>query len=400
MKIDRIECINLRFEYDPAKRFRYSGGLCTARVTSLVLVHTDDGKVGIGSCYSYPALVHTIVKQHLEPLLRGRDAADVEGLWKLMYGQSLWYGRKGAAVSALGAIDVALWDLRGKAADKPVWELLGGSGVTAVPAYASALLWRDTPAQAAEEAAGHAARGFRRMKMRMGKSEAYDTGAVRAVRAAVGPSVDVMVDAGMRYHPELARRVAQTLRDCSVFWFEEPFEPGDLASFRELGGAAAIGVSVAAGENEFGVDGFAELIATGGVDIVQADASRAGGITVVAQVARMAREAGIRIAPHTWSDAVAVMANAHCIGATSNGVTVEVDQTGNPFIESLLVEPLTIRDGMLQMSKKPGLGVELDAKVVAKFTMPDPTAMPDGRYSDFTFGGASMTPAGTYIELE
>lgn len=399
MKIDRIECLNLRFEYDVNKRFRYSGGLCTARVTSLVLVHADNGQIGIGSCYSYPAIVHTIIKQHLEPLLRGRDASDVEGLWNFMHGQSLWYGRKGAATSALGAIDVALWDLRGKAAGKPVHELLSTSSQLSVPAYASALLWRDTPAQAAEEAVMHKERGFRRMKMRMGKSEEYDTSAVRAVRAAVGPEVDVMVDAGMRYHPELARRVARTLRDCKVFWFEEPFAPEDYASFRALGGAKAIGVSVAAGENEFGVDGFDALIASGGVDIVQADVSRAGGITVVSKVAKMARDAGVRLAPHTWSDAVAVTANAHCLAATPNGVTVEVDQTGNPFIESLLVEPLQIRDGMLKLSRKPGLGVELDMKMVERYKLADAGSMPDGRYSDFTFGTAMQTPAGPYVEL-
>ncbi len=400
MKIDRIECVNLRFEYEESKRFRYSGGMCTARVTSLVLVHTDDGRVGIGSCYAQPALTYLIVKNHLEPLLRGQDATDIQGLWDLMYGQTLWFGRKGVAMSTLGAIDVALWDLKGKREGKPVWELLGGKGVTGVPAYASGLLWKETPEQAAQEAAVHVARGFKRMKMRMGQSEAYDTAAVRAVRKAVGPKIDVMVDAGMRYHPKLAQRVGKTLTECGVFWFEEPFGPEDYASFRKLREMGGAGVSIAAGENECGVDGFAELIATGGVDIVQADASRAGGITVVHKVAKMAAAAGLRIAPHTWSDAVAVTANAHCLGAAPNAVTVEVDQTGNPFIEKLLAEPLAIKDGILKVTNKPGLGLELDEKVVKQYTMPDPLVVPDGRYSDLTFGKQYLTPAGPYLELE
>ncbi len=401
-KIERIECMNLRFEYEKSKQFRYSGGLCTARVTSLVRVHTSDGRVGIGSCYAQPALTYLIVKKHLEPLLCGQDAGDIQRVWDLMYGQTLWYGRKGVAMSSLGAIDVALWDLKGKREGKPVWELLGGQGVVerGVPAYASGLLWKETPEQAAEEATMHVARGFKRMKMRMGKSESYDTAAVKAVRKAVGPKVDVMVDAGMRYHPVLAQRVGRTLKECGVFWFEEPFEPGDYAGFKKLGEMGGAGVSIAAGENEFGVDGFAELMATGGVDIVQADVSRAGGISVVHAVAKMALAKGLRIAPHTWSDAVAVMANAHCVGAATNGVTVEVDQTGNPFIEKLLVEPLEIKNGVLKMSKKPGLGVEVDEAVVKQYAMADPLEMPSGRYSDLTFGGEFLTPAGVYEERD
>ena len=397
MRIDHVESVNLRFEYPSEKRFRYSAGLCTARVTSLVFVRTDDGRTGIGSCYSHPGLVDLVINHQLAPLLRGKDASDVEGLWRLMNGITLWYGRKGAALSALGGIDVALWDLRGKAAGKPVWELLGGRGVQGCPAYASALLWKDTPAQLAEEAGTLAARGFHRMKMRMGQSEAYDTQAVRAVRKAVGPSVDVMTDAGMRYHVALARRVGRVLEECKAFWFEEPFAPDDIDSYAELRGT--VGVPIAAGENEFGVDGFRELVRAKAVDIVQADASRAGGITPIAAVARLAREAGLRFAPHTWSDAVAVIANAHVVAASPNGVTVELDQTGNPFIERLLLEPLRVRDGMLALSNRPGLGVEIDMNEVDRLRMPDQRFVPDGRYSDLVFGRDFLTPPGAYKEL-
>lgn len=397
MRIDHVESVNLRFEYAPEKRFRYSAGHCTARVTSLVFVRTDDGKTGIGSCYSHPGLVDLVINHQLAPLLRGKDASDVERLWRLMNGITLWYGRKGAALSALGGIDVALWDLRGKAAGKPVWELLGGRGVKGCPAYASALLWKDSPAQLAEEAGTLAARGFRRMKMRMGQSEAYDTEAARAVRKAVGPGIDVMTDAGMRYNVALARRVGRVLDECKAFWFEEPFEPHDIDSYAMLRGT--VGVPIAAGENEFGVDGFRELIRAKAVDIVQADASRAGGITPVAAVARMAHDAGLRFAPHTWSDAFAVMANAHVVAASPNGITVELDQTGNPFIERLLVEPLAIRDGVLAISNRPGLGVDVDMKAVDRLRMPDQRLVPNGRYSDLVFGPEFLTPPGPYKEL-
>ena len=128
MKIDHVETITLRFEY--ADGFQYAGGKCTARVTSLVLVHTDTGHVGIGAAYSHPGLVHLIVQEQLAPLLIGEDPTDVEALWQRMYRVTRWYGRKGAAMSAIGAIDTACWDLRGKSLGKPVWQLLGGERPT------------------------------------------------------------------------------------------------------------------------------------------------------------------------------------------------------------------------------------------------------------------------------
>ena len=396
MKIDRIDVHNLRFEYAPEHRFQYGGGRCTARVTTLVAVYTACGQVGFGSAYTHPAIAHLVIKHQLEPLLRGRNATDVEAMWRTMYGVTRWYGRKGAAMSALGALDTAFWDLRGKARGEPVWAMLGGKGGTC-PAYASALLWKDDPAELAAEAAALVARGFHRVKMRMGKSEAYDTQAVAIVREAIGPDRDMMADAGMRYHVDLARRVGRALEAHRVFWFEEPFAPEDLDAYAALRGT--VGVPIAAGENEFGVQGFAELIHRGAVDIVQPDASRCGGLSEVVRTAHLAGEAGLRFAPHTWSDALAVVANAHVVAAMPHGLTVEIDQTGNPFIDTLLREPLVVRDGMLDLGDRPGLGVEPDMSVVDRLRIADPLDVPDGTYSDMVFGAAHLTPAGPYEEL-
>ena len=313
----------------------------------------------------------------------------MEGLWERMYGLTRWYGRKGAAMSALGGVDTALWDLRGKAAGKPVWALLGGERSTC-PAYASGLLWNDIEALAAE-AAGHIESGFRRVKLRMARSEEYDREAVRAVRAAIGPGGDVMVDASMRYHLELARRMGEFLAEQQVFWYEEPFQPEDLDSYVALRGTVEVPVS--AGENEFGLQGFRELIRVGAVDIVQPDASRCGGISEVWRVGQLAREHGLRVATHSWSDAVAVVANAHAVAALPNGITVEVDRTGTPFIDELLVGGLCISEGLLELGDAPGLGIELDMGVVERLRMEDPLAMPDGLYSDMVFGeGRFMQP--------
>lgn len=395
MKIDHIDVIHLRFEYPPAKRFLYAGGTCTARLTSLIRVHTDTGKVGIGSAYTHPGIVELVVKRQLEPLLRGQDPREVEYLWQRMYAITRWYGRKGGALSALGGLDIAFWDLRGQAEGKSIRALLGGIR-NSVPAYASALLWQNDVRGLADEAGRHLARGFRRMKMRMGRSEEYDVAGVETIKRAIGPDNDLMCDASMRYSVPLARRIGGVLAAHKVFWFEEPFTPEDIDSYTALRGS--VPVRIAAGENEFGVQGFRELIRAKAVDIVQADASRCGGISETWKSAKLANEAGLQFAPHTWSDAVAVMANAQVVAAMPNALTVEVDQTGNPFIDELLVEPLTIKDGQLQLSDRPGLGVQLNEKVIERYRLADPFDIPPGFYSDMVFGTEGLLPAAPYQE--
>lgn len=384
MKIDHIESIALRFEY--ANGFRYAGGKCTARVTNLVRVVCDTGDVGIGAAYSHPSLVHLIIQDQLAPLLVGADPTDVESIWSRMYRLTRWYGRKGAAMTALGAIDTACWDLRGKKFGKPVWSLLGGTKPSC-PAYASALLWK-SPEELATEAAELIGRGFRRVKMRLGYGGETDRAAVAAVRKAIGPDCDVMCDGSMRYSLADAEVLARVLEEFNVFWFEEPFEPEEIDGYAAL--RKKVNVPLAAGENEFGLQGFRELIRADAVDIVQPDVSRCGGITEAHRVAQLALSSGLRVAPHTWSDAVAVVANAHLVAANSNGVTVEVDQTGNPFIEKLLVEPLSIRDGQLSLSNAPGLGIELNESVVNRYRLDNPLQIPDGLYSDMAFGAKYM----------
>ena len=391
MKIDRLETIHLCFEYDEG--FTYAGGTCSARVTTLVLVHTDTGAVGIGSGYSHPGLMELVLQHQLAPFLQGEDPTQVEALWEKMYRITRWYGRKGAAMTAVGALDTALWDLRGQAAGQPVWRLLGGQQSTC-PAYASALLWNDVDELAAE-AARHIENGFRRVKMRLGRNSEYDVAAVQAVRQAIGPDNDMLVDGSMRYNNQTAREMAAQLETHSAFWFEEPFEPENLEAFTSL--RQDVRVPLAAGENEFGLQGFQELIRNQAVDIVQPDASRCGGITETKRVADAAQAAGLRVATHSWSDALAIVANAHVISNAPNGITVEVDQTGNPLVEQLLNEPLEITDGQLALSEAPGLGVSLNQAVIDSHRLSDPFNLANGSYSDMVFGPDFFRPAGPYV---
>lgn len=397
MQIEHIEVINLRFAYPDGEGFHYAGGTATGRLTSLVLVHASGGQIGIGSVYSHPDLVRAIIEGHLRPLLLGRDPREVEELWHFMYRQTRWYGRKGAAMSSIGGVEMACWDLRGKAEGKSVASMLGAERRSA-PAYASGLLWNDDLDALGDEARRHVDNGFRRVKMRLGMSEERDAMAVTAVRHAVGPEIDVIVDASMRYSLPVATRMGALLAELNVFWYEEPFEPEEIDRFVAL--QAVTTVPLAAGENEFGVQGFRELLRAGAVDIVQPDACRAGGIGETYRVGKLAQDYGVAVATHTWSDAVALTANAHVIAALPNGLTVEVDQTGNPFIDDLLVEPVRVRDGLLPLSGRPGLGIELNMETVDRLRVPPGTPVADGNYSDFLWGAEHLAPAPPYVARE
>jgi D-galactarolactone cycloisomerase len=383
MRIARVEVVNLRFAYPGGHGFRYAGGTVTSRVTSLVRVHTDGPHVGLGAAYSHPDLVKLIVERHLGPHLVGRDPAAVEELWELMYGLTRWYGRKGAAMSALGGVDIALWDLRGKRAGKPVHELLGSARDWA-PAYASGMFWADDSSALEAEAARHVQAGFRRVKMRLGRSPEYDLAAVDAAIRGAGPGSQVIVDGSHRYSLARARLTGAELAARGVFWFEEPFPPEELDLYTQLRGS--VSVPIAAGENDFGVQGFRELIRARALDVVQPDCVRAGGITECLRIGRMAAEAGLDVATHTWSDAVGIVANAHLVAALPNGLTVEVDQTGNAFVDELLAEPLDIRDGRLRLGSAPGLGIELDEQAVERLAGEYGELMAEGNYSDLIFG--------------
>jgi D-galactarolactone cycloisomerase len=332
---------------------------------------------------------------HLAPFVIGFDPADGARTLARLNGISRWFGRKGGATAAISGIDTALWDLRGKIAGQPVWKLLGGtSGL--VPAYASGNLY-SSPEAVASGAARAIARGFRRVKMRIGWNYDYDVAAMRAARAAIGPDNDLMIDGTQRFTLETALDTAPVLREVGAFWFEEPFAPDDLDSFVALRkGLVPYGVPLATGENEFGYHGFRDLIRAGAADIVQADASRAGGISEVMRIGALAAEHGVRLAPHTWCDAVAVVANAHVVSASPNGVTCEVDQTGNRFIEEL-IGPLPIAEGLIDLGDRPGLGVTLNEDLIRELKIPDPYHLPDGNYCDVVFGRGQTRYIGDYV---
>jgi D-galactarolactone cycloisomerase len=380
--IQSVEVINLRFEY-PGIGFLCAEGRTNARLTSLVVVTLDDGMVGLGSAYSHPDLLRVIVEQHLAPFLIGENPVDTERLWGEMYALTRWYGRKGVAMSAIGAIDIALWDIRAKQLQMPLYRVLGGTRPQ-IDAYASALLWEDDLTALQAEAQSYCAGGFRTVKMRLGRDREYDRAAVSAVKSAIGPDNRVAVDGTHHYSIREAADLAEFLAGHDVAWFEEPFPPEDIDTYAELRSMGRI--PVAAGENEFGLQGFRELLRSGAVDIAQPDASRTGGVTELMRIGKLAGGYRTPVITHTWNDAVALLANAHAAAALANGQMVEVDRTGNPFIDSLGVSPLRFDGGSLLLPDTPGLGIELNPDIVARYREPDDRPVQNGNYADLVFG--------------
>ena len=394
MRIANLEVVNLQFTYPPGQEFQFAGGCCTGRLSSLIRVTTDSGTMGIGSVYSHPALVRAIVEDQLRDILVGEDPLEVESIWEKSYRVTRWYGRKGAAISALGGIDIALWDIRGKVAGKPIYHLLGAYR-DAVPAYASGLLWKNDVEELVDEAARHLSNGFRAMKTRLGKNSDYDRAGLKGIREEIGSENRLLVDGNGRYSVDQVRRLVPDFHAADVFWLEEPFVPEDIDSYLSLRPDLG-GIPLAAGENDFGIQGFRELMDRKMVDIVQPDCCRAGGITECRRIGEMATRHGFRVATHTWSDAVALVANMHLIASLPTGITVEVDQTGNPLIDDLLLDRLQVIDGEISMPQGPGLGIELNEDIVEKYTLPHGTPVPQGNYADMVFGRQHCAPAGPY----
>ena len=387
MKISAIDVHNLHYRYPDDEVHRCAEGHMGARLTTIVVVHAG-GMSGVGAAYSHPSVLRLIIEDHLTPFLVGEDPSRIDDLWDTMYSLTRWYGRKGAAISAIGAVDTALWDLRRNAEGAPVYELLGGRR-SEVTAYASGLLWQDDLALLEREARTHLEAGFDLMKMRLGRDASYDRKAVATLSKSLDGKARLAVDGTHRYTEDAAADFAHYLSDHDVAWFEEPFPPEDVEAYARL--RARANVPVSAGENEFGLQGFRELFRVGAVDIAQPDVARSGGITECLRIGKLAQEHGIKIATHTWSDAVALTANAHLVAALDNGMAVEVDRTGCPFMDSLLTEPPDIRGGRLHLSSRPGLGVTIDQQVLEGLELPAGRAIPPGNYADLVFGRQAYT---------
>jgi L-rhamnonate dehydratase len=344
----------------------------------VILVHTDEGLTGIGEVDSAPEAVRALVDapgshaiaNSLRHLLVGEDPLDVERLWHKMYRGLIYIGRRGIAVHAMSGIDIALWDIKGKALGKPVCELIGTPVRDRVRAYASMLMPED-PGEVRERVAALRGQGFTAVKLGWGPLGADAGKDVELARAAVeagGEELTIMIDAGLGYGSDAstAIRVGNALGELGVFWLEEPFEPDEYEAYAEL--ADAVEIRVAAGEQDTTLWGFRELIERGHVDLVQPDVTRCGGITELLRIAELAREHGVETVPHAWKSGIIKAASLHVNAVLPDALFQEYCVADTPINTSLTRERLPIdADGFVAVPTGPGLGVELDHEVMARY---------------------------------
>ena len=352
------------------------GWLYKTRGTCLVEIETDDGIVGWGECYG-PAQITAAVVQSVAPWLIGQDPMRTEFLWQMIYTRLRDHGQKGVVVQGLSGIDIALWDIKGKHFGVPVHRLLGGALRTKVQAYATGLYRRksgDPEKYLAEEAAGYAAEGFKAVKLKVGFGVDEDAAMTRAVRAAIGRGVVLMVDANHAYDAVAAIRLGRLIEEHDIGWFEEPVPPEDAAGYRAV--KAAISIPIAGGECEFTRFGFRDLLVARALDIVQPDTCAAGGLSECKKIADMAEAFGVRYNPHVWGTGIAIAASLQLLAVLPSHTPpslaplepmLEVDRTEHPIRQALLVTPIEHVGGIVSVPDGPGLGIEIDRDALARF---------------------------------
>lgn len=338
-------------------------GRTVKRDTVIVKVTTEGGLVGWGEAHhgKAPGAVGHLINTTLRQLALGMDALDVVGVWNKLYrGQLASHGMGAGAALAISGIDMALWDIRGKAAGWPVYRLLGGSAKP-LPAYAGGIsLGYQEPAQLVDEARALVAQGYRALKLRFGDTAERDIERLAAVRKALGAKVGIMADANTSYSLNDVRRVMPALEAHDALWLEEPFPPHDHKSYRA---AAAMGrVPLAAGENHFTRFEFTRVIEDGAITVLQPDLSKCGGITEALRIAAMASAYKLPINPHTSASAINMAASMHFLCAIDNPGYFEADVAKeNLFRDALATRPDKLdENGCVRPGDAPGLGVEVD----------------------------------------
>ncbi|RVV97548.1 mandelate racemase/muconate lactonizing enzyme family protein [Mesobaculum littorinae] len=373
MRIVRVETHLL--DHRLAVPFESASMRFDRRTHLLVEVECDDGTVGWGECLG-PAGPNAAVVRAYAGRLIGADPLQTERIWAELYNALRDQGQRGLSVTALSGIDVALWDIKGKALGQPVSVLLGGRFRDRVRAYATGSFRRDGVDRVtdnAEEAAGHRAAGFHALKIKIGFGLAEDLRVIAAVREAIGPEMRLMIDGNHGYDTLEAIELGRRAADFDIDWFEEPVVPEHLAAYREV--RARQPIPVAGGETWHTRWGFREPLESRAIDIAQPDLCGCGGFTEMRRIADMAALHGVRLVPHVWGTAVQIAASLQWMAAMvpspvrRNPIEpiLEFDRTDNPFRQAVVTTPIEHADGIVTIPDGPGLGIEINRDALKDF---------------------------------
>jgi L-alanine-DL-glutamate epimerase-like enolase superfamily enzyme len=364
MRITDLKAVPISFPVPENKSVRLGIGRSVKRDAVLVRIETDEGLVGWGEAHHgrCPGAIARLLDTTIRELVLGMDAFDVAGVTaRVLKMQFASHGTGAAAALALSGVDLALWDLRTQATGWPLYRLLGGSAKP-IKAYAGGIsLGWQAPELLAQEALGLTAQGYRALKLRVGDNPARDIARVQAVRLAVGPEIDILVDANTGYSIDDVRRVMPAYEECQVGWLEEPFPAHDQRAYSQ---AARLGrVPLAAGENHYTRYEFGPMLAAGDVSFIQPDLSKTGGVTEGMRIAAMASALKLTINPHTSATAINMATSIHYLCAIDNPGYFEADVTSlNPFRDELMDKlPYALdAEGCVRPLEGAGIGLAID----------------------------------------
>ncbi len=374
MKITRITAIPLSYKLPEGKTVTMGIGSTLKRDTIIVRVETSEGITGYGEAHPgrSPGAIVSMIHNTLQPLLVGMDATDCVGAWQRVYRMQLSSHGLGAGTClALSGIDMALWDIRGKAAKMPLYELLGGKR-RRIPAYAGGIAMGFQPADSlADEARSYVERGYRAVKLRLGDTAKNDIARVRKVREALGDDIDILTDANTAYSIADVRRVMPVLAEIQAGWLEEPFPCTDFAAYREAARITPL-VPLAAGENHFTRFEFGLMLEARAIQIWQPDLSKSGGITECVRIAAMASAFRIPVHAHSSATGLNHAASLHFLAATENGGYFEACVSHfNPLRDMFGTTFAIGDDGCVEPPSGHGIGVEVDEDVFKQYPMID-----------------------------
>ena len=378
----KINAIKLHILSSPLETpFAFSQGWVGTRSATLVEITTDTGLTGWGEAFcqglEVPQIAAAAIEHCFTPMLLGQNPLNTEKLWFDMYHRSRDFGRKGAVMAAISGIDIALWDIAGKAYNQPVWQLLGGAFRQRIEPYATGFYRLEGQGEAgrlADEALMHAANGFAYMKVKLGFGVADDIKVMHAIQKVIDPAkITLMVDANHAYGRKEALYLGQAMADMHLRWYEEPVAPEDYEGYAEL--RSRLPMAIAGGENEHSLYGFNALFDAGCVDIAQPDIGSCGGITAARHITALAQAKGVEVNPHIWGSAVAQAASLQLIAALPNThhsvfarqPILEYDQSSHPFRRELTTKPIEMQDRHIQIPDAPGLAIEVRQDTLARY---------------------------------
>jgi D-galactarolactone cycloisomerase len=364
MKISKVQVILLQKKL--TSTMNISRGGFDVRTHAVVKVTTDQGITGLGEGVGDALMVKSIIDGKLGEQAIGLDPMSIESIRKNLIDSQVYFERKGSVICAVSGIEMACWDIMGKVLKVPVYQLLGGLYRGQLETYVSDVYWEKDPNSMAKNLERILKKGFKTIKAHVGcEPPEVDEKRIAALRSAAGNETNLMIDLNAGYTSHEAMRASRLWDKFNLFWLEEPLDPNQIDALADFRSRSKL--TIAAGENEFRLHGFKQLFDNKAIDVAMPDIGRIGGIQEARNVCALAESYGIPVSPHNFSSGILLAATIHLMAATPNTWLLELDSSNNAVYEELLVSPLEISNGYVQVPHHPGLGVELTDDIIKQY---------------------------------